>query len=299
LKGAEGEHRVSRRDLLLAAGGAAAAAGAGAKSARAAEAAGTDPAYTPKGNVNHSVCKWCYGRISLEKLAVEGKKMGLKSIELIRPGKDWDVVKRHGLICAITPSHGIGKGLNRKENHEGCLAAIRRSIEATAEAGFPNVICFSGNRVKGMTDEEGLDNCAVALKEVVGLAEKKKVTLCMELLNSKVNHKGYMCDHTAWGAALCKKVGSDRLKLLYDIYHMQIDEGDIIRTIRDNKDYIGHYHTGGVPGRNEIDETQELYYPAIMRAIVKTGFKGYVSQEFIPKRDPLTSLAKAIRTCDV
>ena len=225
--------------------------------------------------------------------------MGLGAVELLKPGPQWDILKKHGMLCAMTSSHGIDPGLNRKENHEPCLAKIRSSIEATAEAGFPNVICMSGNRGKGLTDEEGLDNCAAALKQVVSLAEKKKVTLCMELLNSKVDHKGYMCDNTAWGVALCKKVGSERMKLLYDIYHMQIMEGDIIRTIRDNKDYIGHYHTGGVPGRNEIDESQELYYPAIMRAIVQTGFKGSVGQEFVPKRDPLTSLAQAIRICDV
>ena len=144
-----------------------------------------------------------------------------------------------------------------------------------------------------------MDNCAEAIKQVMSLAEKNHVTLCMELLNSKRNHKGYMCDRTSWGVALCKKVGSENFKLLYDIYHMQIDEGDVIATIRENKDYIGHYHTGGVPGRHEIDDTQELYYPAIMRAIVETGFTDYVAQEFIPKRDPLTSLAQAIRICDV
>ena len=276
--------------------GAAGAAAAGAGAVRAAEQA--TPAKL-KGRIKQSVCKWCYRRISMEKLAAEGKKLGLRSIELVRPGRDWDILKKHGLICAMTPSHGIGKGLNTRKNHAGCLAAIRKSIEATAEAGWPNVICFSGNRVKGLTDEEGLDNCAAALKTIVGFAEQKKVTICMELLNSKVNHKGYMCDHTDWGVALCKKVGSEHFRLLYDIYHMQIDEGDIISTIGRNIRHIAHFHTGGVPGRNEIDETQELYYPAIMRAIVKTGFKGYVGQEFIPKRDPLTSLAQAIRICDV
>ncbi|MBN1441789.1 MAG: TIM barrel protein [Planctomycetes bacterium] len=266
---------------------------------RALAAEGADLSYTSKGNINHSVCRWCYGRIAFEDLCVAAKSMGIRSIELVGAGSEWDTLKKHGLICAMTPSHGIGKGLNRKENHEACLASIRKAIEATAEAGFPNVICFSGNRIEGMTDEEGLENCAIALKQVVGLAEKKKINLCMELLNSRVDHKGYMCDKSSWGFRLCEKVGSENFKLLYDIYHMQIDEGDIIRTITRNAQHIGHYHTGGVPGRNEIDETQELYYPAIMRAIVKSGYKGYVGQEFIPKRDPLTSLRQGIEICDV
>jgi len=291
--------RISRRDVIVAAGGMAAAAAAGGSAARAAEAVAKGLSYTPKGNINHSACKWCYRRISLEELCVKGKAMGLTAIDLLGPGKAFDTVKKHGLVCSMVSSHGINPGLNQKKNHARCLGAIRRSIEATAEAGFANVICFSGNRAQGLTDEEGLDNCAEALKQVVGLAEEKKITLCMELLNSKRNHKGYMCDRTAWGVALCKKVGSGNFKLLYDIYHMQIDEGDVIATIRENADYIAHYHTGGVPGRHEIDESQELYYPAIMRAIVKTGFKGFVAQEFVPSRDPLTSLAQAVRICDV
>ncbi|HNY27539.1 MAG TPA: TIM barrel protein, partial [Candidatus Sumerlaeota bacterium] len=170
--------------------------------------------------------------------------------------------------------------------------------EATAAAGYPNVICCPGNR-EGMDDETGLKNCTEALKQVVGLAEQKKVMLCMELLNSKRNHKDYMCDHTAWGVELCKRVGSPNFKLLYDIYHMQIMEGDVIDTIKENIQYIGHFHTGGVPGRNEIDDSQELYYPAIVKAILQTGYKGYVAQEFVPKRDPLKSMEEAIRICDV
>ena len=278
---------VSRRAMLAGAAGLVAAA-AGVRAAEPKKL---------KGRINHSVCKWCYN-MPLEKLAQHAASIGIKSIELVAPG-EWPILKKHGLICAMTSSHGIGRGLNRKENHKGCLDAIRRGIDATAKAGFPNVICFSGNR-GGMADDVGLDNCAIALKQIVGYAEQKKVTICMELLNSKVNHKDYMCDHTAWGVELCKKVGSENFKLLYDIYHMQIDEGDVIRTIRKSSKHIGHYHTGGVPGRNEIDETQELYYPAIMRAIADTGFKGYVAQEFIPKRkDKLKSLTQAIDICDV
>lgn len=252
---------------------------------------------TLKGRVKQSVCRWCYGEIPLERLAAHAAETGLKSVELV--GFDeWPILKKHGLICAMSNSHGITKGLNRKENHEECLAKIRRSIDLTAEAGWPNVICFSGNRA-GMDDDEGLKNCEVAVKKVVGLAEEKGVTLCMELLNSKRNHKDYMCDRTAWGAELVKRVGSPRFKLLYDIYHMQVQEGDVIATIRENSEYIGHFHTGGVPGRNEIDDTQELYYPAIMRAIVDTGFDGYVGQEFVPAREPLQSLSEAVQICDV
>jgi hydroxypyruvate isomerase len=192
----------------------------------------------------------------------------------------------------------ITDGLNRKENHDWIEAELRSHIDFAAAEKIPNVICMSGNR-KGMSDEEGLENCAIGLKRVVGLAEQKKVTICMEGLNSKVDHKDYMYDRTGWGVALCKKVGSPRFKLLYDIYHMQIMEGDVIRTIRENKDYIAHYHTGGVPGRNEIDETQELNYPAIVKAILDTGYTGYLGQEYIPKREPLGSLALGFRICDV
>jgi hydroxypyruvate isomerase len=184
------------------------------------------------------------------------------------------------------------------ENHDKFVAGFERLIPLAAEAGFPNIICFSGNR-RGQSDEDGLKNCAIGLKRVMALAEEKKVTLVMELLNSKVDHKDYQCDRTAWGVELCKRVGSERFKLLYDIYHMQIMEGDIIRTLKNAAPYIAHYHTGGNPGRNEIDETQEIYYPAVMRAILETGFQGFVAQEFIPKRDPLASLKQGIHICDV
>ena len=248
------------------------------------------------GRIKQSVCQWCYRKMPIEQLAANAARIGLKSIELVN-SNDWPVLKKHGLICAMSYGQG-NRGLNRKENHAECLAHLRRSIEQTSNAGFPNVICFSGKRA-GMDDDEGLKNCEIAIKQVVSLAEKKNVTLCIELLNSKRDHKDYMCDRTHWAAELVKRVGSDRFKMLYDIYHMQIQEGDVIATIRENKDYIGHYHTGGVPGRNEIDDSQELNYSTIMRAIVATGFKGYVAQEFVPKRDPMTSLAEAVRICDV
>ena len=249
------------------------------------------------GRIKQSVCKWCYKWSPMEEFAANAAKIGLKGMDLIDP-KDWPILKKHGLECSMSKSHGIGKGLNRLKNHEECLAKIRKSIEETWEAGFPNVICFSGKR-EGMDDAEGLKNCATALKQVVGLAEKKNVTICMELLNSKRNHKDYMCDRTHWGVELVKQVGSDNFKLLYDIYHMQVQEGDVIATIKESKDYIAHYHTAGVPGRHEIDDSQELYYPAIMKAILETGFTGYVAQEFVPKNKQLDTLAEAVRICDV
>jgi hydroxypyruvate isomerase len=249
------------------------------------------------GRIRHSVAAWCYGKITLPVLAGHCERIGIGSIELVEP-RDWPVLEAHGLVCAMTPSHGITKGFNRKENHAECIARVREAIDATAAAGFPNVICFSGNR-EGLDDDKGLAACAEGLKQVVGYAEEKKVTLCIELLNSKRDHGDYQCDHTAWGVALCRRVGSPRLKLLYDIYHMQIMEGDIIATLRENIEWIGHVHTGGVPGRNEIDESQEINYPPIMRALADAGYAGYVCQEFIPKRDPIASLEEAVRLCDV
>jgi len=250
------------------------------------------------GRINQSVSKWCYGKFSLEEMCAVGKKMGLKAIDLLVP-KDFPTLKKHGLECSMISTHGLTKGINRKENHEECLAKIRSAIDAAAEYKYPNVISFPGNR-KGMPDDVGVENSVIALKKIAGYAEKKGVTICLEYLNSKVNHKDYMFDNMAWGVEVCKKVGSESVKILYDIYHAQIMEGDIIRTIRDFNNYIGHYHTGGNPGRNEIDETQELYYPAIMKAIVKTGYKGYVAHEFVPKKkDQIASLAYAVRICDV
>ncbi|HMP18321.1 MAG TPA: TIM barrel protein [Gemmatales bacterium] len=257
--------------------------------------------YQPKGNIQQSICKWCYGRIKLDDLCKEAVKIGYKSIELLLPPEILQV-KKYGLTCALIGGADIVHGLNRAENHPKIIKELKERIEFAAAEGCRGVICMSGNRtIKGVTinDEEGLEVCAQGLKEEVGLAEEKKVNIIMEGLNSKYDHKDYMYDRTEWGVKLCQKVGSPRFKLLYDIYHMQIMEGDVIRTIQKYKDYIGHYHTGGVPGRNEIDETQELYYPAIVQAIVKTGFDGYLAQEFIPKRNPLQSLAQGFQICDV
>ncbi len=298
--GGNNDNAISRRGLIASAASAAALTLGGAsvlaQNTPGPAPAGGDGEAVRNGRLQQSVCKWCFGKMSVEELATLSQRIGLKAIDLVGPDA-FPTLKKYDLVGSMTTTHGIEKGLNRKENWEPCLKAIRDAIDATAEAGFPNVICFSGNR-GGMPDDEGLKNCAEALKQIVGHAEQKKVTICMELLNSK-EHKDYMCDHTAWGVKLCKAVGSERFKLLYDIYHMQIMEGDVIATIRANKDYLGHYHTAGVPGRHELDENQELQYPAIMRAIAETGFKGYVAQEFVPARDPAASLAQAASVCTV
>jgi len=253
-----------------------------------------------KGKVNHSVCRWCYNSIPLEELCQAAKNIGLTSVELTGPD-DWPVLKKYGLISAMPNGAGMGieKGFNDPKYHDDLVASYESIIPKAANAGLNQIICFSGNR-NGLDDEKGIENCAIGLKRLMPTAEKYKVTVVMELLNSKVNHKDYQCDKTPWGVALCEKVGSERFKLLYDIYHMQIMEGDVIATIRKYHPYISHYHTGGVPGRNEIDDTQELNYPAIMKAIVDTGFKGYVAQEFIPKRpDKIASLRQGVEICDV
>lgn len=253
-----------------------------------------------KGKINHSVCKWCYRDIPLDDLSIAAKKIGLQSIELLTPDQ-WPTVLKHGLTSAMVKAGdiGIGKGFNDLQYHDRLVKNFEEGIPKAAAAGFKQIVCFSGNR-NGMDDEQGLENAAIGLKRIMPIAEKYKVTLSMELLNSKVNHPDYMADRTHWGAALVDKVGSDRFRLLYDIYHMQIMEGDVIATIRKYQNYISHYHTGGVPGRNEIDKTQELYYPAIMQAILDTGYKGFVGQEFIPKReDKLASLKQGVEICDV
>ncbi len=250
------------------------------------------------GRLKQSVCQWCYDGMSVDDLCRNARDMGLKSVELLGE-KDWATVKKYGLICAMANGPcTIEVGFNRPSEHDRLVKEGERLIPMIAELGFPNMIVFSGNR-KGMSDGEGIDNCAKGLARLMPTAEKYGVTVQMELLNSKVDHHDYQCDHTPWGVELARKVASPRFKLLYDIYHMQIMEGDVIRTIRDNAAWIGHFHTGGVPGRNEIDETQELNYRRIMQAIVELGFQGYVAQEFIPKRDPMTSLRQGKEICDV
>jgi hydroxypyruvate isomerase len=252
-----------------------------------------------KGNIRQGACPGAFGRkMPFEKRCELAVKLGLQAMDFITPDK-WKALKGYGLECSLTPCNKLQKGLNHVENHAECLANIRESIKLTSEAGFKNVICFSGNR-EGISDEEGIKNCVIALKQVAGLAEQHKVTLCMELLNSKVNHPDYQCDRTHWGAEVCKQVGSPSVKLLYDIYHMQVQEGDIIATIRKYYEYIAHFHTAGVPGRNDLGDTQELNYPAIMRAILDLGYKGFVVHEYSPKHDPAdVALEKAVAICDV
>lgn len=253
-----------------------------------------------KGNINHSVCPWCYSELTLDQLCGIAKDIGLKGIDLCGP-KEWPTLQKHGLFSAMCNGAEINltDGFGDTQFHATLQKNYTAMIPLVAQNGYKNLICFSGSR-RGKTDEAGWNNCVEGLKPLMELAEKHNVVLCMELLNSKIDHKDYQCDRVEWGVELAKRLGSENFKLLFDIYHMQIDEGDIIRNITEYHPYIAHYHTGGVPGRNEIDDTQELYYPAIMRAIVATGFKDFVAQEFVPKRaDKIASLRQAIHICDV
>ncbi|HUC85848.1 MAG TPA: TIM barrel protein, partial [Candidatus Acidoferrales bacterium] len=246
------------------------------------------PSARLKGNIRQSVCRWCYEKFSLEDLCAAGKAMGLGAIDLLDP-PDFETIKKHGLVCSMVSFPtldgvgGITKAFNRLEHHDRLVQAYHPRIKETADAGFERLLCFSGNRA-GLDDARGLDNCEAGLKRILPLAERLRVTLCMELLNSKRTHPDYQCDHVAWGVELVKRISSERFKLIYDIFHMQIMEGDVCDTIRENHQYFDHYHTGGVPGRVEIDDGQELNYPRIMQAIVATGFKGFVAQEFVPQR---------------
>jgi hydroxypyruvate isomerase len=251
-------------------------------------------------NLKQSVCRWCFQDMPLEQLCVAAKEMGIKGIDLVGPN-DWPTLKKHGLDSPMCNGAELNltDGFNDPRFHAQLQKQYGEMIPKVAAAGYTNLICFSGSR-RGMSDEVGLANAVKGLQPLIALAEKHKVVLVMELLNSKVDHHDYMCDRTSWGVTLAKKLGSEHFKLLYDIYHMQIDEGDVIHTIKDNHAYIAHYHTAGVPGRHELDENQELNYPAIMRAIKATGFQGFVAQEFIPtKADKLASLRQAVRLCDV
>ena len=274
-----------------------AATGAGLSSSAAAQPV----AGAPTGRYRHSACRWCYPKLSLDDLCVAGKEIGLASIELLTV-EELPTLAKYDLKCAMVfgVPGGITHGLNRREHHDAIVAFMEKAIPATADAGHPAVICFSGNR-EGQSDEEGLEICAEGLARLTPIAEKYGVNLSMELLNSKVNHPDYQCDNSAWGVALCEKVGSPRFGLLYDIYHMQIMEGDLIRTIRDHHQWFNHYHTGGNPGRNELDGLyQEINYPAVMRALAEVGYAGYVGQEFVPAEDdPLASLRRAVALCSV
>ena len=256
--------------------------------------------FIPKGKINHSVARWCFGDMELEALCIAAKKMGITGIDLVGP-KDWPILQKHQLVSTMCNGAELNlvDGFNDPKFHDQLIKNYTAMIPLVAQAGYKNLICFSGNR-RGKTDEEGWNNCVKGLQTLIPLAEKHQVTLVMELLNSKIDHKDYQCDRTYWGVELAKRINSPHFKLLYDIYHMQIDEGDVIRTIKENHQYIAHFHTAGVPGRNEIDETQELHYPAIMKAIAATGFTGFVGQEFMPKqKDKMAALQQAIAICDI
>jgi hydroxypyruvate isomerase len=275
-------------------------AGIAASAALAPHARAFEPAGNPAraGRLKQSVSRWCYGKLSLEDLCAASKQIGLSAIDLLDE-KEWATPKQFGLSCAMANGFGsIPKGFNRPDNHDRLVADAERMMPLAAAAGVPNIVCFSGNRA-GMSDGEGIANCIAGLKRIMPTAERVGVTLCLELLNSKVDHHDYHADHTAWGVRVVQGVGSPRLKLLYDIYHMQIMEGDVVHTIRENAQHIAHYHTGGVPGRNEIDETQELNYRRVAQAVADSGFTGFLAHEFVPRRDALTSLAQAFGICDV
>jgi hydroxypyruvate isomerase len=295
---------VQRRTFLRTGVAAAAVAGAGAAAGGRPAAAGpvSRAGGDRRAGFRHSVCRWPYRTLELDALARAARGLGIASVELLEP-EEWPVVHGYGLVCAMANAPGeprtrLTHGFNRTEHHAWLVPAYRAQIALAGAAGVPNVICFSGNR-DGLDDETGLDNCARGIRSILPDAERHGVMIVMELLNSKVDHRDYQCDRTPWGVELVRRVGSGRFRLLYDIYHMQIMEGDVIRTIRENHAYIAHYHTGGVPGRNEIDGSQELNYRAVARAIADTGFDGYIGQEFIPTRDPLASLAEAIDICTV
>ena len=249
--------------------------------------------------IRQSVCRWCYKQLSVDQLCQWATQLGLKGIDLLEVD-EYEIPRRYGLLCTMGYAGGgtIPDALNRTENHAAIEAAFRKNIPLAAKAGVPNVITFSGNR-RGMSDDEGARNTIAGLNRLKPIAEDNGVTICLELLNSKVNHPDYMCDHTAWGARVMHEVNSPRIKLLYDIYHMQIMEGDLIDTIRQNIAVLGHFHTGGVPGRHELDATQEIQYAAVMKAIADTSYQGYVAHEFLPTGDPLTSLKQAVELCNV
>jgi hydroxypyruvate isomerase len=252
-----------------------------------------------KKRIKQAVCRWCYQKMPIDDLCAAAAQMGLLGIDLLNPD-EYEVPRRHGLICTMgyAGAGTIPEAMNRTDHHAAIEAALRTNIPLAAKAGVPNVITFSGNR-KGMSDDEGARNTIAGLNRVKKIAEDNGVVICLELLNSKVNHPDYMCDHTAWGVRVAEEVNSPNVKLLYDIYHMQIMEGDLIATIKKNISWIGHFHTGGVPGRHELDETQEVQWDGVMRAIAATDYKGYVAHEFLPLRDPMTSLRAAVKLCDV
>ena len=289
--------RISRRRVLRGAAHLAAAGALGTLAARA------DEPVVKNGRVKQSIVQWCFDKHwNIEQMCRQAKRLGCHSVELVNP-KDWPTLRKHGLICAIAGSHGFEKGMNNPKYQDMCIDKMRAAIDACAEAGYPNVITFTGFR-EDIPDDAGIKNCVAGYKKIVGHAEEKKVTLCLEMLNSRVaeemkGHPGYQGDHTDYCMEIIKQVGSPRMKLLYDIYHVQIMDGDVIRRIRQYGEYIGHVHTAGNPGRAELDDKQEINYPPIMEALLEIGYKGHVGQEFIPTKDPLEGLKQAVVLCDV
>jgi hydroxypyruvate isomerase len=284
--------RINRREVLSATGLALAAATMRADAQPAGRA-------VTRGRIRQSVSRWCYAKIPMPEFCRAVASMGLTAIDLLEE-PDWQVARDHGLVCSMGYGGGgsIREGLNNPANHDRIVDNLIAAMPKARALEVPNLITFFGNRA-GRSDREALDNCVTGLNRLKAAAEQHGITICVELLNSKVDHKDYHGDRTAFGVEVVSRTNSPRVKLLYDIYHMQIMEGDVIRTIREHHAHIAHYHTGGVPGRHELDETQELQYPAICRAIAETGFKGFLAHEFVPVRDPLTSLREAVVACDV
>jgi hydroxypyruvate isomerase len=294
--------RLHRRDALKWLGGSVVCGAAAALPNFSLAKTAQEPYRAKNNRINQSVIFWCFRPMPVEELAAHAARMGIKSVELVGP-EHWPMLKKLGLVCAMTPSHGFAKGFAHKEEHGECLDLLRKRIDDSAAAGFPNVITFSGFR-RGLSDEEGMKNMVEGLKQIVGHAEKKNINLCLEMLNSRVNiemkgHPDYFCDKIEMAVEVCKQVGSERMKVLFDIYHVQIMQGDLITRIKQFHPYIGHYHTAGVPGRGELDDAQEINYTAVMNTIAETGYKGYVGQEFIPTRDKVASLNEAVKLCDV
>lgn len=296
---AQVHERISRRKMLQIAAG----IGAAGATALALPSCKREEKVVTKGRINQSIVHWCFAKYwDVEKACQIARQLGCKSVELVEP-KDWATLKKYGLVCAITPSHLFIEGMNNPEYQPMCIEKMRKAIDPSSAAGFPNVITFTGE-AGDISAEDGIKNCVNGYKKIIGYAEKKKVNLCLEILNSRVaiemqGHPGYQGDHTDYCIEIIKQVGSPRMKLLFDIYHVQIMDGDIITRIRQYKDYIGHYHTAGNPGRGELDDKQEINYKPIMEEIARTGYTGYVGQEFIPTRDPLEGLTEAVVLCDV
>lgn len=295
--------RISRRRVLKAAAG----AGAGGLMAMTSPAFGVEEqakkTAVTKGRINQSVAYWCYQKYwDLEKTCQVAKQLGCKSVEIVEP-EQWHILKKYDLVCGMTISHWFDKGMNNPKYQEMCLDKIRKTIDVCADAGFPNVITFTGPR-EDISDDDGIKNCVSGYKKVIGYAEEKKINLCLENINSRINIDmvgvpGYQGDHVDYCMEIIRQVGSPRMKLLFDIFHAQVMDGDIIQRIRQYKDYIGHYHTAGNPGRHELDDKQEINYKPIMEEIANTGFTGYVGHEFMPSRDPLEGLTEAVTLCDV